>query len=141
LADAGKKIQILQLQGESLYVNGNDLLAMEASIKWDINMMKRLSAMVSGGLFNMHLEGDGLVAIGTHFEPLALVVRPDQPVITDPNATIAWSGNLSPEFRTDVSMKTFVGRGSGESIQMEFRGDGFVIVQPFEEGSFQAGHA
>jgi uncharacterized protein (AIM24 family) len=46
---------------------------------------------------------------------------------------VAWSGNLQPEFKTDVSLKTFFGRGSGESIQMSFRGDGFVVVQPFEE--------
>ncbi|GIW75417.1 MAG: hypothetical protein KatS3mg104_0480 [Phycisphaerae bacterium] len=52
---------------------------------------------------------------------------------TDPNATIAWSGNLMPKFRTDVSLKTFLGRGSGESLQMVFNGDGFVVVQPYEE--------
>ena len=137
LADAGKKIQILHLENDALFVNGNDLLALESSIEWDINVMKKLSAMMAGGLFNVKLEGTGLVAITTHYEPLALVVRPDEPVITDPNATIAWSGNLSPEFRTDVSLKTFIGRGSGESIQMLFRGEGFVVVQPFEEITFQ----
>ena len=29
------------------------------------------------------------------------------------------------------------GRGSGESIQMKFDGDGFVVVQPYEEITFQ----
>ena len=58
-------------------------------------------------------------------------------MITDPNATIAWSGNLQPEFRTDISIKSFFGRGSGESIQMQFRGEGFVVVQPYEEIAFQ----
>ena len=57
----------------------------------------------------------------------------NEPVFTDPNATVAWSGNLMPEFKTDVSLKTFLGRGSGESLQMAFQGDGFVIVQPYEE--------
>ncbi len=28
--------------------------------------------------------------------------------------------------------------GRGESIQMEFRGDGFVVIQPYEEVYFQA---
>ncbi|NWN98462.1 MAG: AIM24 family protein, partial [Bacillus sp. (in: Bacteria)] len=50
------------------------------------------------------------------------------------------SGNLQPEFQTDVSFKTFIGRGSGESIQMRFQGDGFVIVQPYEEVYFQESH-
>jgi uncharacterized protein (AIM24 family) len=60
-------------------------------------------------------------------------VTPEQPVYTDPNATIGWSGSLSPEIKTDMSWKTFVGRGSGESIQLMFRGDGWVVLQPFEE--------
>ena len=141
LADSGKKVQILRLENESLFVNGNDLLALEPTVEWDIKLMKKLTAMVAGGLFNVRLEGTGLVAISTHYEPLSLIVRPDQPVITDPNATIAWSGNLTPEFKTDVSLKTFVGRGSGESIQMLFRGEGFVVVQPFEEVSLQVGNA
>ena len=137
LADSGKKIQILQLQNEAIFVNGNDLLALENTIDWDIKMMRKVTAMMAGGLFNVRLEGTGLIAITTHYEPLTLIVTPDQPVITDPNATIAWSGNLTPEFRTDISLKTFFGRGSGESIQMQFQGNGFVVIQPFEEVVFQ----
>lgn len=139
LADSGKKITILQLESQSIFVNGNDLLAFEPTIQWDIRMMKKVSAMLAGGLFNVRLEGNGMIAISTHFDPLTLRVTPDSPVITDPNATVAWSGNLEPRFKTDVSFKTFLGRGSGESIQMEFTGDGFVVIQPFEEVYFQSG--
>jgi uncharacterized protein (AIM24 family) len=133
LADQGKKISILHLQNEAIFVNGNDLLAFEPSISWDIKLMRRVAGMLSGGLFNVRLEGVGMVAITSHYEPLTLIVSPDNPVYTDPNATVAWSGNLQPEFVTDISFKTFLGRGSGESIQMKFTGDGFVVVQPFEE--------
>ena len=35
LADSGKKISILKLENESLFVNGNDMLAFESSIRWD----------------------------------------------------------------------------------------------------------
>ncbi len=139
LADSGKSVQILNLENESIFVNGSDLLAFEPQIEWDIKMTKKLSAMMAGGLFNVKLEGTGMVAITTHFEPLTLMVSPGQPVRTDPNATVAWSGSLTPEFKTDISLKTFFGRGSGESIQMEFNGDGFVVIQPFEEVTFQAG--
>jgi len=133
LADQGKKIQILNLQNESIYVSGNDILAFEPQIDWDIKMMKRVSSIMSGGLFSVRLSGAGMVAITTHFEPMTLIVRPDMPVITDPNATIAWSGGLMPEFRTDISLSTLFGRTSGETFQMLFRGEGFVVVQPFEE--------
>ncbi len=139
LADTGKKVQILNLQGESIVVNGNDLLAFEPSIEWDITVMKKVSAMLAGGLFNVRLSGHGMVAISTHYDPLTLMVTQQQPVRTDPNATVAWSGNLTPNFKTDMSLKTFLGRGSGESFQMEFQGEGFVVIQPFEETMMQSG--
>jgi len=133
LADAGKKIIILNLQNDSIFVNGNDLLAFEPGIKWDIKLMKKIAGMMAGGLFNVRLEGTGMIAFTAHYEPLTLRVIPGHPVITDPNATVAWSGNLQPTFQTDISFRTFLGRGSGESIQMKFEGDGFVVIQPFEE--------
>lgn len=133
LADQGKKITIFDLHDESITVNGNDLLAFDPNIEWDIKLMRKIAGVMSGGLFNVKLQGTGKVAITTHFDPLTLIVRPGDPVITDPNATVAWSGNLAPEFKTDINLRTFLGRGSGESIQMEFSGDGFVIIQPFEE--------
>jgi uncharacterized protein (AIM24 family) len=137
LADSGKTVRILRLENESIFVNGNDLLAFEPTLAWDVRMMKKLAALASGGLFNVYVQGSGLLAVSSHFEPLTLLVRPGQPVRTDPNATILWSGNLQPEFRTDVSLKSFFGRASGESFQMEFNGDGFVVIQPFEEVTLQ----
>ena len=139
LADSGKKITILNLEGDSIFVNGSDLLAFEPSIKFDIKMMKKVSAMLAGGLFNIRLEGTGMVAFTTHYDPITLMVTPDNPVTTDPNATVAWSGSLEPKIKTDVSLKTFIGRGSGESIQTEFRGNGFVVIQPYEEVFLQMG--
>jgi uncharacterized protein (AIM24 family) len=133
LADSGKKITLLQLQNETIFVNGNDVLAVDDTLKFDIKMMKKVSAMLSGGLFNIQVSGTGMIAITTHYDPLTLMVTPENPVVTDPNATIAWSGSLQPEIKTDISFKTFLGRGSGESFQMLFRGNGFVVIQPYEE--------
>jgi uncharacterized protein (AIM24 family) len=133
LADSGKEVTILRLQNESINVSGNDLLAFEDSVSYDITMHRRVAGMMTGGLFSARLTGTGMVAIVTHGRPLTLRVSPNDPVLTDPNATVAWSGNLSPEIQTDISMKSLFGRGGGESFQMLFRGEGFVVVQPFEE--------
>lgn len=132
LADNGKKITILNMEGNRLFVNGNDILAFEETIDWDIKMMSGAGAM-QGGLFNMRLEGYGMIAITTHYTPITLAVTPDRPVFTDPNATVAWSDGLSIDYKTDVNLGTLFGRGSGETFQMAFRGNGFVIVQPYEE--------
>ncbi len=133
LADGGKKISIIALSNEALCVNGHDILAFEPTITSEIRMMKRVAGMVAGGLFNYRLSGQGLIAITSHYNPMTLKVTPGNPVFTDPNATIAWSANLVPNFRTDISLRTFLGRGSGESFQMMFEGEGFVVVQPCEE--------
>lgn len=132
IADEGKKISILHLDNDKLVVNGPNLLAFEPALKWDIKLMK-LAAMMAGGLTNIEIEGSGMVAITTMFEPMTLRVIPGRPVVTDPSATVGWSAGLKPVFKTDISVKTLLGRGSGDSVQMKFEGSGFVIVQP---GSF-----
>jgi uncharacterized protein (AIM24 family) len=138
LADEGKKVTVLALNNDTLFVNGNNVLAFEPAIQYEISMMRRIAGMLAGGLFNIRLSGAGLVAITAHHQPITLRVTPGNPLFTDPNATVAWSGNLSPELKTDISFKTFLGRGSGESIQLAFEGDGFVIIQPCEEVSAHA---
>jgi len=137
LADAGKKVSVINLQGESIFINGNDVLAFESSLDHKISMMKKVAAMMSGGLFNIQLSGTGMLAMTTHYDPVTLIVEPGKPVTTDPNATVAWSGDLTPQFKTDTSFRTFIGRGSGESFQMLFEGSGFVVIQPYEEVAFQ----
>lgn len=137
VADSGKKVQILQLENESISVNGNDVLAHDQAITNQITMLKSIAGMMSGGLFQVRLTGTGHVAITTHGDPLTLMVTPENPVFTDPNATVAWSGNLTPELKTSMSLKSFIGRGSGEEFQMKFSGNGWVLIQPYEEVYFQ----
>lgn len=96
LAEKGKKVRILHLQDETIFVNGNDLLAMQDTIAWDITMMRRVAGMLCWWLFNIRLSGTGLVAITTHYEPLTLRVTPGQPVFTDPNATVACRALFRP---------------------------------------------
>ncbi len=137
-ADTGKKITILQLQNEAVFVNGNDLLALEPTLQYDVQMTMEIATIAAGGLFNIRIEGTRLIAVTSHYDPLTLLVPSDTPATTDPNATVMWSGGLTPKFKTDMHLKTFIGRGSGESVQMAFQGDRFVVVQPYEEVLLQS---
>ncbi len=65
-------------------------------------------------------------------QPLVMKVESGQPVFTDPNATVAWSENLTTESETNISMKSLF-RSRGERLQLKFSGEGFVVVQSFEE--------
>ncbi|SFR65834.1 Uncharacterized conserved protein, AIM24 family [Halogeometricum rufum] len=135
VADQGKKVQILDLDAdESISVNGDDVLAFESGVDYEINTIGGLSEAAAGGLTNVYLTGPGTVAISTHGDPVVMT----PPVFTDPDATVAWSTNLSPSVATN---KTFeIGQTSGEAVQMEFTGnEGFVVVQPYEEGGQRHG--
>jgi uncharacterized protein (AIM24 family) len=56
----------------------------------------------------------------------------EAPTFADPQAAITWSSGLQTGIKTDVNLKNFIGKGSGESIQMSFQGAGWVLVQPSE---------
>jgi len=131
LADQGKEIQILELdEGESISVNGNDVLAFESGVDYTISTIDSLAGSATGGLTNVFLEGPGHVAITTHGKPLVLT----PPVKTDPAATVAWSGETSPSGSVNRSLSDLVGQSSDERYQLEFtNSDGFVVVQPYEE--------
>jgi len=130
LADAEKKIQLLGLEsGESITVNGEDLLAFEPRIDYEISTIDSLAGAFAGGFTNVYLEGPGAVAITTHGEPVVF----EAPVATDPSATVAWS-RTSPNIEVNKNLSDLVGQESGERFQMDFRGsEGYVIVQPYEE--------
>jgi len=129
-ADQGKNVQILTLDaGESVSVNGEDVLAFESSVDYTISTIDSIAGISAGGLTNVFLEGPGNVAITTHGKPLVL----SPPVRTDPQATVAWSG-VSPGHHKERNLGDMIGKSSGESFQLDFTGQsGFVVVQPYEE--------
>ena len=75
--------------------------------------------------------------------PARVVIDPFQMKFDGPpiNLPVFNSNPNVFQVKTDISLKTFFGRGSGESFQMEFNGDGFVVIQPYEESYAQAGPA
>ena len=129
-ADGGKKVQVVELDaGESITVNGEDVLAFEEGLSYEISTIDSLAGSLAGGFSNVYLEGPGYVAITTHGDPIVL----ETPASTDPSATVAWSGT-SPSVEVNRSLSDMIGQESGERYQMRFDGpDGFVVVQPYEE--------
>jgi uncharacterized protein (AIM24 family) len=129
LAHDKRKIMILDIENERMTVNGDNVLAIEPGIDWDIHRVEG-AGRLSGGLFNVVLQGTGKVAVTSDGEPVLLDTS--KPTFADPESAIAWSGNVRTGIKSDVSFKTFTGRGSGESFQMSFEGPGWVLIQPSE---------
>ncbi|RLM54113.1 hypothetical protein DVK02_11875 [Halobellus sp. Atlit-31R] len=130
LADHQKKVQVLELGADdAITVNGEDVLAFEDRVSYEISTIDSLAGSLAGGFTNVFLQGPGYVAITTHGDPIVL----EPPVATDPSATVAWS-ETSPNVQVNRSLSDMVGQESGERYQMNFEGpDGFVVVQPYEE--------
>src|SRR5918998_5852308 len=64
LAHQAMLVHVLRLNGDSMTVNGRNILAFEAGIDWDVTRVKGGAAgMIAGGLFNINLSGNGLVAL------------------------------------------------------------------------------
>jgi uncharacterized protein (AIM24 family) len=82
-------------------------------------------------MYNMALHGTGWVAIISDGPPVLLNVA-SAPTYADAQAAITWSSGVQTGIRTDFKMKNLIGRGSGETVQMSFSGQGWVLVQPSE---------
>jgi uncharacterized protein (AIM24 family) len=131
LADVAQDIHLIYLENDKVTVNGPNLLAFDAGIDWDIERVQGASGMMGGGLYNTALSGTGWVAILSDGPPVLLNVG-KAPTFADAQAAITWSSGVTTSVKTDVNVKTLIGRGSGETIQMGFQGQGWVLVQPSE---------
>jgi uncharacterized protein (AIM24 family) len=132
LADTAMDIHLIYLENDTITVNGPNLLAFDAGIDWDIHRLKGGAAgAMAGGLFNMELTGTGWVAILSDGPPVLLNVA-QAPTFADAQAAITWSSGVTVGLKTDFKMKNLIGRGSGESIQLAFSGQGWALIQPSE---------
>ncbi|MGL5818890.1 MAG: AIM24 family protein [Phycicoccus sp.] len=129
LADDAQEIFLVDLEGESLTVNGRSVLAFEDGMTWDIRRVEGVS-MAAGGLFNTVFTGTGRIAVTTHGSPVVLAV--DRPTYADVQSAVAWSTSLQTTVKRSLTARALVGRGSGEAFQLAFAGEGFVIVQASE---------
>jgi uncharacterized protein (AIM24 family) len=129
-SDFGAEVQIVQLENDSLTINTPNLLAFESTLQWDIKMVKPGMQMLAAGLSNVTVSGTGLVAISCFGTPF--VLRVNEPTYVDAQAALAWSSSLQTDIKSTFKVGSLIGRGSGESFQMVFTGDGFVVVQPSE---------
>jgi uncharacterized protein (AIM24 family) len=130
LADLAQDIHLIYLEQDFITCNGANVLAFDAGIDWDIKIERGAGAM-AGGYTNMSLNGTGWVAIVSNGPPVLLNVAQAQTFV-DPQAAITWSSGVQTSFKTDIKMKDFIGKGSGEQVQLAFSGQGWVLVQPSE---------
>src|SRR3954466_663225 len=139
LAEQAQDVHLIYLENDKITCNGRNVLAFDAGIEWDIERVQGGTAGMAagGGLYNMALQGSGWVAILSDGPPVLLNVA-QAPTYADAQAAITWSSGVSVGVKTDLKLKNLIGRGSGESIQLAFSGEGWALVQPSEGRVAQA---
>ncbi|MER8094691.1 AIM24 family protein [Streptomyces goshikiensis] len=137
----GHHIQVINLSGETLYVEADRLLAFDGTLQQGTmfmgsqgGVMGMVRGQVTGqGLFTTTLKGHGSVAVMAHGGVIELPITPQRPVHVDPQAYVAHHGEVRNKLSAALGWRDMVGRGSGEAFQLELSGQGAVYVQASEE--------
>lgn len=134
LANQAQDVHILDLTGDGLSIDGKNVLAFEESLHWDIVRLDSQVQVAGAGNYQVELTGAGKVAVTTTGAPLVMHVDSQNYYFADADAVIAWSSSLQVSMQAAVtSSSVWRPRGNtGESWQMQFSGDGYVVVQPCE---------
>lgn len=131
-AAEGREVQLVPLHGDRLMVEASSLLALTSGLSTNM-VFSGLRGVTSGqGLTTTTVTGTGTVAFVSDGPPIALEVAPSYPLVVDPDAYVAHTGQLQQSFVTDVSWKSVLGQGSGEPFSLRFDGSGVVYIQPAE---------
>lgn len=139
VADMASEIQLFYLENDMVSVNGNNVLAFSGSVEWDIHRLQARGGMMAGGMYNVALRGTGYVAVTTKGDPVALDVA-GAPTFADAQAVVLWTSGVSMDIRVDTGgLGSMLRGGTGETFQMAFGGQGFVLIQP-DEGVVTGGH-
>ncbi|MFJ2739956.1 AIM24 family protein [Streptomyces sp. NPDC087440] len=118
-------------QGDALTVNGRNVLCFDATLSYEIKMVKG-AGMTGGGLFNSLFTGYGKLAVICDGNPIVIPVTGNMPVYVDTDAVVGWSAQLSTSLHRSQSVGSMIRGGSGEAVQLVLQGEGFVIVRPSE---------
>ncbi|WKX72661.1 AIM24 family protein [Streptomyces sp. XD-27] len=137
----GHHVEVIELTGETLYVEADRLLAFDGTLRQGTmfmgsqgGVMGIVRGQVTGqGLFTTKLDGNGSAAVMAHGGVIDLPIVPGRPVHVDPQAYVAHRGDVRSKVTAALGWRELVGRGSGEAFQLELSGSGTVYVQASEE--------
>jgi uncharacterized protein (AIM24 family) len=132
LAENALDVTVVDLDNDTLTVESEHILAVTAGLKLDVQFAG-LRGMTSGqGLATTKVTGIGQCAITSDGPMIGLQVARGQPLVVDPDAYVAGTGQIQMTLVSGVSWRSLVGEGSGEPFSLRFEGQGIVYIQPAE---------
>jgi uncharacterized protein (AIM24 family) len=136
--DHAAHVRIVRLEAEPLMVAWKDVLACEATLAFEPFLVEHGVGIAAGGFVAVKFSGQGTLAMLAHGKPVTLAVTPGSPLTTDPHATVAWSPDLTPTLKLDLTWRSALGHGGHQPVQMCFEGTGVVVVQPYQRSGWVA---
>jgi len=126
LTDQQRDVTLMQVDGDSIFVEPSHLLACEEGLQ------PRYERFGEGdeALEAVVLEGRGMVALAVATKPLPLTVRPSLPVFIPASSVIMWAGELVPGIVDDPQVYAVVlpsATPGGRLLRLE--GSGRVLVE------------
>jgi uncharacterized protein (AIM24 family) len=134
-ANQAQDLFILELKGDSFTIDKDNLLAFSPGLRWDVVRVDTGGQSVGGmDAFNIELTGNGHFVCCSQGAPLVMNVDPTNYYFADADAVLGWSSSLAVSMQAAVtsSSVTSMRANTGEGWQMNFSGEGQVIVQPAE---------
>ena len=132
LAEDASDLHIVELNGQRLCINANNVLAFDATLQTEVKRIES-PGLPGGGMFHLEVGGQGTVVVMTKGTPMTLMCQ--GPTFGDMNAVVAWTAGMRVSFNSQVRISRTVYAGaSSETETMQFMGmqGHFVVVQPYE---------
>jgi uncharacterized protein (AIM24 family) len=133
-ANQAQDLFVLELKGDSFTIDKDNLLAFSPGLRWDVVRVDTGQQIGGMDAFNIELTGNGHFVACSQGAPLVMNVDPSNYYFADADAVLGWSSSLAVSMQAAVtsSSVTSMRANTGESWQMNFSGEGQVIVQPAE---------
>ena len=132
LAENATDLHIVELQGNSLCINANNVLAFDATLQTEIQRIES-PGIPGGGVFHLVVSGQGSVVVMTRGTPVTLMCQ--GPTFADIAAVVAWTTGMRVSVSTQVRLsRQIYSGGPAEGLALQFMGlqGHFVVVQPYE---------
>jgi uncharacterized protein (AIM24 family) len=136
----GMQTKIIEVTGESLYVEADKLLCYDGGLQAGTMFLGQqggLRSLAQGakngqGLFTTVLSGHGTAVVVSH-GPVFELDAASKSVAVDPQAYVGHRGQVDVKLESSVGWRDAVGKGSGEAFQLKCQGQGIVFVQASEK--------
>jgi uncharacterized protein (AIM24 family) len=132
LAQDALDVTVVRLENDKLTVESEHILAVTEGLKLDVQFAGLRGMTPGQGLATTTVTGSGQCAIMSDGPMIPLAVQPGMPLVVDPDAYVAGTGNLQMNMVSGVTWRSLVGEGGGEPFSLRFEGQGTVYIQPAE---------